>query len=116
MVRDVCSMLADGSGIEPLDSVRDIGMQSLPARGRGAGKERLTHKLMAESKRPLRPLGARDNDSHLLRFLDDGKEFVNADLADRVQQLKAETAPYHRGGCEHPLPVLVKPIQAAADD
>src|SRR5712692_269384 len=71
---------------------------------------------MSKGKRSLRPLGAWDDYSHLLRLLDDGEEFVNVDLANRSQKLKAETAPDHRGGCQHPLFILVEPLQTAADD
>src|SRR5713101_4493842 len=71
---------------------------------------------MGESERLLRPLGARHDYPHLLRLLDDGEEFVNVDLANRSQKLKAETAPDHRGGCQHPLFILVEPLQTAADD
>src|ERR1700730_8164187 len=71
---------------------------------------------MAERERPLRPLGARDDYSHLLRLLDDGKKFVDVDSADPGQKLKAETASDHRGGRQHPLFILVEPRQTAVDD
>src|SRR6266576_97337 len=71
---------------------------------------------MAESKRALRPLGARDDHSHLLRLLNDSKEFVNADLADSAQKPETETAPDYRGGCQHPLFIFVEALQPAADD
>ena len=71
---------------------------------------------MGEGERLLGPLGARDDYSHPLRLLDDGEKFVNVDLADLGQKLKAETAPDHRGGCQHSLFILVEPLQTAADD
>src|ERR1700730_12467782 len=71
---------------------------------------------MAEGKRPLRPLGARDNDSHLLRLLDDGKEFINVDLAASAQKSEAEPAPDYRGVCQHPLFIFVEALQPAADN
>src|SRR5690349_5620243 len=71
---------------------------------------------MSKGKRSLRPLGAGDDYPHLLRLLDDGKEFVNLDLARRSQKLKAETAPDHRCCRQGALFILVKPLQATADD
>src|SRR5712692_6048980 len=70
---------------------------------------------MSKDKRSLRPLGAGDDYPHLLRLLDDGKEFVNVDLADRSQKLKAETASDHRCCRQHPLLILLEPLQTAAD-
>src|SRR5216683_4816361 len=116
MVGDLPSALAGGAGREPLDRLGDDGMQSLLARSRDTGKQRLTHELMGEGERLLGSFRARDDDSHLLRLLDDGEELVNVDLADRAQKLKAETAPYHCCGCEHPRFILVEPLQPAADD
>src|SRR5271169_4513096 len=116
MVRDVSGALVGNAGIELLDRIGDTGMQSLLARGRDARKQGLTYEFMGKGKRPLWPLGARDDDSYVLRLLDDGKQFVNVDLADPIQQLKTETAPDHRGGGKHPLLVLVEPLQSAADD
>src|SRR5260370_13177153 len=71
---------------------------------------------MAEGKRPLRSHGARHYYPHLLRLLDDREKFVNVDLADRSQKLKAETAPDHSGSGQHALFILVEPRQPAADD
>src|SRR5258708_297963 len=71
---------------------------------------------MSEGKWLLRPLGTRDDYSHLLRLLHDAEKFVNVDQADRSQKLKAETAPDHCGCSQHPLFVLVEPFQTAADD
>src|SRR6266849_6439062 len=71
---------------------------------------------MSKGKRTLRPLGARDDYPHLLRLLDDGEEFVNVDLANHSQKLKAETPSDHRGGGQHSLFIVVEPLQAAADD
>src|SRR5258706_16253140 len=71
---------------------------------------------MAEGKGPLRPLGAGDDYSHLLGFFDHVEKLVDVDLADRGQQLKTETAPDHRGGCEHALFILVEALQTATDD
>jgi hypothetical protein len=102
--------------MEPRDRVGYAGVQLLPARARDAGKQCLTNKFMSEGERPLWSLGARDDYSHPLRLLDDGEKFVNVALADRSQKLKAETAPEHRGGCQHPLFILVELRQAAADD
>jgi hypothetical protein len=58
----------------------------------------------------------RDDHPHLLRLLDDGEEFVNVDPAYRSQKLKAETASDHRSRCQHPLFILVEPLQPAADN
>src|SRR5208283_5392311 len=52
---------------------------------------------MREGKRFPGPLGAWDDYSHLLRLLDDGEQFVDVDLTDPGQKLKAETAPNDRG-------------------
>src|SRR5216684_8378261 len=71
---------------------------------------------MSKGKRSLRPLGAWDDYPHLLRLLDDGKEFVDVDPAYRSQKLKAETAPDHRCCGQHPLLILVEPFQTAADN
>src|SRR5260370_36578721 len=71
---------------------------------------------MGKNRRPLRPLGDRYDYSHLLHFVDDGAEFVKVDLADRTQKLKAETAPDYCGGYQHPLFIVVEPLQTAADD
>src|SRR4029077_9525348 len=71
---------------------------------------------MAERIRPLRSLGTRDDDSHLLRLLDDGEELVNVDLADGAQKSEAETAPDYRGGCQHPLFIFVEALQPTADN
>ena len=38
MVSDLSGALVDGAGIEPLDRVGDVGVQSLLARSRDAGK------------------------------------------------------------------------------
>src|SRR5690348_2359121 len=70
---------------------------------------------MSEGERLLGSLGAGDDYSHLLRLLDDGEKFINVDLAGRSQKLKAETAPDHRSGCQHPLFILTQPRQAAAN-
>src|SRR5882762_8034526 len=71
---------------------------------------------MAEGKRPPRSFGARHDYPHLLRLLDHREKLVNLDQADPGEQLKAETAPDHRGGCQHPLFILVEPLQPTADD
>src|SRR5208337_4129479 len=71
---------------------------------------------MSKGERSLRPFGAGDDYPHPLRPLDDGEEFVNANLAYRVQKLKAETAPDHCGGRQRTLFILVQPLQTAADD
>src|SRR5262245_61844488 len=116
MVGDVASTLVEGMRIKPLDRLGDADVQSLLAWDCYAGEERLTHKFMAEGKGPLRPFGTGDDDSHLLGFLDDDEKLVHVDLADLAQQLKTETAPDHRRRCQHPLLVLVQPLQAATDD
>src|ERR1700737_2722577 len=95
MVGDLPGALVGGAGREPLDRLGDDGVQSLLARSRDTGKQRLRTKLMGEGERLLGSFRARDDDSHLLRLLDDGEELVNVDLADRAQKLKAETAPDH---------------------
>src|SRR5260370_30245081 len=71
---------------------------------------------MSKGKRSLRPLGAGDDYSHLLRFLDDGEKLVKVNAADAGQKLKAETAPDHRCCGQHPLLILVESLEAAADD
>ncbi len=71
---------------------------------------------MSKGKRSLWPLGAWDDYPHLLRLLDDGEEFVNVDLADRSQKLKAETAPNHRCCRQRPLFILLQPFETAAND
>src|SRR6266851_10316683 len=71
---------------------------------------------MSKGKRSLRPLGAWDDYPHLQRLLDDGKEFVNVDLTDLGQKLKAETAPDHRRSRQRTLFLLVEPLETAADD
>ena len=54
MVCDLSGALVNGIGIEPLDRVGDSGVQLLSARGRDAGKQRLTHKFMGEGERMSR--------------------------------------------------------------
>ena len=46
MISDLPGALVDGTGIEPLDRIGDARVQSLSARDRDAGKQRLTHKFM----------------------------------------------------------------------
>src|ERR1700687_5570126 len=116
MIDDLAGALFSGIGIEPLDRFGDPRVQTLSARGRDAGEQRLTHKLMSKGKRLLRPLGARDDYAHRLRFLDDIKKLVHTDLAYRSQKLKAETAPDNRCGRKCALFILVQPLQTAADN
>src|ERR1700694_2826942 len=116
MIRDLSGAFVNGIRMEPLDRFGYSRVQTLSARGGDAGEQRLSHKFMSKGKWPLRPLGARDDHPHLLHFLDDGEEFVNMNLADRSQKLKAKTAPDHRSSQQHPLFVLVAPLQAAADN
>src|ERR1700730_8980129 len=71
---------------------------------------------MGEGEWLLLPLGVRDDYSHPLRLLDDGEKFVDVDLADRAQKLKAETAPDHRGSRQRTLFIIFQPLQAAADE
>src|SRR5260370_32404193 len=71
---------------------------------------------MSKGKRSLRPLGAWDDYPHLLRLLDDGEQFVNVDLTDLGQKLKAETAPDHRGSRQRTLFILVETFQPPTDD
>src|SRR5260370_19387671 len=71
---------------------------------------------MSKGKRSLRPLGAWDDYPHLQRLLDDGEQFVNVDLTDLGQKLKAETAPDHRCSRQRTLFGLVQPLQTSADD
>src|SRR5216683_2987148 len=71
---------------------------------------------MRESKRLLWSLGVRNDYSHPQRLLDHGENFVNVDLADSGQKLKAETAPDHSSGRQHSLFILVEIFQVAADD
>src|SRR5260370_20516838 len=96
MVSNLACALVDSTGIDQLDRVGDRGVQLLCARARDIGKQRLTHKFMGEGKRLLGSLGAGNDYSHLLRLLDDGKEFVDIDLAYRSEKLKTEAAPDHR--------------------
>src|ERR1700680_4145350 len=116
MIDDLAGALFSGIRIEPLDRFGDPRVQTLSARGRDAGEQRLTHKLMSKGKGSLRPLGARDDYAHRLRFLDDIKKLVHTDLAYRSQKLKAETAPDNRCGRECALFILVQPLQTAADN
>src|SRR5271154_3008704 len=116
MIDDLAGAFFSGIRIEPLDRCGDTRMQTLSARGRNAGEQRLTHKLMSKGKRFLWPLGARDDYPHRLRFLDDIKKFVRTDLAYRIQKLKAETTPDNRCGRKCALFILVQPLQAAADN
>src|SRR5216684_2812038 len=116
MIDDLAGALFSGIRIEPLDRFGDPRVQTLSTRGRDAGEQRLTHKLMSKGKRSLRPLGARDDYAHRLRFLDDIKKLVHTDLAYRSQKLKAETAPDNRCGRKCALFILVQPLQTAADD
>src|SRR6266853_4118427 len=71
---------------------------------------------MRESKGLLGSLGVRNDYSHPQRLLDDGENFVNVDLADSGQKLKAETATDHCSGRQHSLFILVEIFQMAADD
>src|SRR5579872_303646 len=71
---------------------------------------------MGEGKWPFRALGTGDDNSHLLRLLDDGEELINIDPAYRSQELKAETTPDHCGRSQGPLFVLVEALESAADD
>src|ERR1700730_6614864 len=103
MARDLSGAFVDGTGIDLLDRVGDARMQLLSTRGRDAGQQRLTHKLVGEGKRLLGSLRTRDDYSHLLRLFDDGKKFVHVDQADAGQKLKAETAPDDCGGRQHAL-------------
>src|SRR5260370_7809866 len=59
MVRDISGARADAPSLEPLDRARNIGMQSLLARRRDPGEQRLTDKFLAQRFRPLRPLAPR---------------------------------------------------------
>src|SRR5712672_1521107 len=116
MVRDLSGAFADRTRIGQLDRVGDARMQLLLTWGRNARKQRLTHKLVGEGKRLLGSPRTRDDYSHLLRLFDEGKEFVHVDQVYRSQKLKAETAPDDCGGCQHPLFIVVEPLQTAADD
>src|ERR1700682_5761620 len=71
---------------------------------------------MAEGERPLRPVGARYNYSHLLGLLDSGEKLADVNLAALGQQFKTEAAPDYCSGSKHPLFILVEPLEAAADD
>src|SRR6202167_6683167 len=101
MLCDLPGALVAETRIHPLDRVRDCRVHLFFVRTRDAGQQRLTHEFMGEGERLLGSLGAGDDYSHLLRFLDGGEEFVNLDLADLSQEPKAESAPDHRGGCQH---------------
>src|ERR1022692_2283795 len=116
MVSDLPGVLVDGTGIDQLDRIGNSSVQMLATRRRNAGQQSLTHQLMGKGEWLLWPLGTRDDYSHLLRLLDDGEEFVNIDLADLSQKPEAEATPDHRCGPQHPLFILVEPLQAAADD
>src|SRR6266851_98798 len=116
MVSDLPGALVDGTGIDQLDRIGHAGVQALFARSRAAGKQGLSHKFMSEGERLLGSLRARDDHPHLLRLLDYGEKFVNIDLAYLGQESKAETAPDHRCCGQHPLVILVEPLQTAADD
>src|SRR5579862_7010390 len=71
---------------------------------------------MRESEWSLGSFGARNDHSHLLGLFDDVEKFVDLNVADRIQQLKAETASDHRRGRQHPHLILVEPLQTAVDD
>src|SRR5258708_1346650 len=116
MVGDLRGAFVDGTRVKGLNCVGGSRVQLLLTRVRDTGKQRLSHQFMAKGKRPLRSLGAWHDYAHLLSLLDDGKEFIDVDLADPVQKLKAETAPNHRGGRQRPLFIFVEPRQTAADD
>src|SRR5271168_2112249 len=96
MVSDISGALVDGTGIDQLNRIGDSRVQALSAWARDVSKQCLTDKFMAEGKWPLRAFGAGDDHSHPLRLLDDVEKFVNIDLANRAQKLKAETAADHR--------------------
>src|SRR5882672_10255327 len=71
---------------------------------------------MGEGERLVWTLGAGDDYSHLLRLLEDSKEFVNVDFADLSQEPEAEAAPDHRGSGQRTLIIFVEALEAAADD
>src|ERR1700730_13601734 len=71
---------------------------------------------MGEGEGFLRPLGTWHDYSHPLRFLKEGKKFVDVDLADCSQKLKAETAPNHSGRRQRLLFTRVEPLQPPTDD
>src|SRR5260370_21672570 len=71
---------------------------------------------MREGEGPLGSLRARDDYLQLLRLLDDGEEFVTVDLADLSQESGAEATSDHRGSRQRTLFILVKPLEATADD
>src|SRR5580692_2549460 len=76
MVSDVSGAFDGRACMEPLDRVSNAGVQLLSPRGGDLGKQRLTHKLMGEGKRPVRALGTWDDYSHLLRLLDGGETII----------------------------------------
>src|SRR5580704_9425053 len=116
MVGDLPGALVDGAGINQLNPLGDCGVQLLFARIRDAGNQRLTHEFMSESERIVGSLGAGQDYSHLLRFLDRREEFVNIDPAHLSQEAEAELTPDHRRSRQHLHFVLVEPFQTAADD
>src|ERR1700734_69198 len=105
-----------GARIRPLDSLRDGRVQLLPPRARDAGEQRLTHQLVGERERRLRPFCARDDHSHLLRLLDNSEEFVDVSFGNRTQQLEAEAAAYHRRGRQHAPFILLESLQSPPYD
>src|SRR5260370_20731988 len=70
---------------------------------------------MGEDEGVPRSYGAGPDSSHLLRFRENGEEFVDICLADLRQEPKAETAPDHRGSRKRALFILVEPLQTALD-
>src|SRR5260370_33011877 len=116
MLSDLAGALVNGIRIEPFDRIGDARMHSLSAWGRDTGKQRLTDKFMSKGKPSLRPFGAWDDYPHLLRLLDDGKEFVNVELAHRSQELKAETTSEHRCSRKRTILILAEPLPPAHDD
>src|SRR5260370_29933009 len=63
LVSDVSGAFDGRACMEPLDRVSTAGVQLRSPRGRDLGKQRLTHKLMGEGKRPVRALETRDRKS-----------------------------------------------------
>src|SRR5712692_5502581 len=79
MVGDLARAFVGGAGMEPLDRTGDARVEPLPTRYRDPLEERLTHELVCEGEGRLGAFGARHDETHLLRLLDDVAQLVDVD-------------------------------------
>src|SRR6266404_4895722 len=117
MVGDLARAFVGGAGMEASDRTGDATVESLPTRERNAPEERLTHELVYEGEGRLGAFGARHDQTHLLRLLDDVAELVDVDpVEEQLDELEAEAPADHRGGGQDvPLPLL-QAVESPADD